>query len=37
MLTIKDIDKGLTMFLKNEDSKEKEKERFNKLISSMYV
>jgi SpoVK/Ycf46/Vps4 family AAA+-type ATPase len=37
MLTIKDIDKGLTIFLKNEDSKEKEKDKINKLISSMYV
>jgi Cdc6-like AAA superfamily ATPase len=37
MLILKDIDKGLTMFLKNEDSKEKEKERYNKIISSMYV
>ena len=36
-LTIKDLDKGLEIYLKNEDSKEKEKEKFNKIISSMYV
>jgi len=36
-LTIKDIDKGLEIYLKNEDSKEKEKEKFNTIISSMYV
>jgi len=36
-LTIKDIDKGLEIYLKNEDSKEKEKEKINTIISSMYV
>jgi SpoVK/Ycf46/Vps4 family AAA+-type ATPase len=38
-LTIKDIDKGLEMYLKNEYSKhkEKEKEKFNQIISSMYI
>ena len=36
-ITIKDLDKGLEMYLKNEDSKEKEKEKFNKIISSMYL
>jgi hypothetical protein len=36
-LTIKDLDKGLEIYLKNEDSKEKEREKFNKIISSMYV
>jgi len=36
-LNIKDIDKGLQMYLKNEDSSAKEKEKFNKIISSMYV
>lgn len=36
-LTIKDLDKGLEIYLKNEDSKEKEKEKMNKIISSMYV
>lgn len=35
-LTIKDLDKGLEIYLKNEDSKEKEKERFNKILYSMY-
>jgi hypothetical protein len=33
-LTIKDIDKGLDIYLKNEDNKDKEKHR---IISSMYV
>jgi ATP-dependent 26S proteasome regulatory subunit len=36
-LTIKDIEKGLEIYLKNEDSSSKEKEKHNKLISSMYV
>ena len=36
-LTVKDVDKGLEMYLKNEDSKNKEKENFNKIINSMYV
>jgi ATP-dependent 26S proteasome regulatory subunit len=38
-LTIKDIDKGLEVYLKNEYSKhkEKEKEKFNQIISSMYL
>jgi ATP-dependent 26S proteasome regulatory subunit len=36
-ITIKDLDKGLEIYSKNEDSKEKEKEKFNKIISSMYV
>jgi ATP-dependent 26S proteasome regulatory subunit len=38
-LTIKDIDKGLEIYLKNEYSKhkEKEKEKFNQIISSMYL
>ena len=37
LLTIKDIDKGLEIYLKNEDSKHKEKDTFNTMISSMYI
>ena len=36
-LTIKDLDKGLEIYLKNEDSAVKEKESINKIISSMYI
>jgi SpoVK/Ycf46/Vps4 family AAA+-type ATPase len=36
-LTIKDIEKGLEIYLKNEDSANKEKDKHNKLISSMYI
>lgn len=36
-LTIEDLDSGMNTYLKNEDSSKKEKERFNKIISSMYV
>lgn len=36
-ITIKDLDKGLEIYLKNEDSKEKEKEKLRSIISSMYV
>jgi SpoVK/Ycf46/Vps4 family AAA+-type ATPase len=36
-VTIKDLDKGLEIYLKNEDSKEKENEKMRKIISSMYV
>ena len=40
-LTIKDLDKGLEIYLKNEVSvdkdKDKEKEKINNIISSMYV
>ena len=36
-LTIKDIEKGLEIYLKNEDSANKEKDKYNKLISSMYI
>jgi SpoVK/Ycf46/Vps4 family AAA+-type ATPase len=36
-ITIKDLDKGLEIYLKNEDSKEKEIEKINRIISSMYV
>ena len=35
-LTVKDLEKGLDIYLKNEDSSNKEKERQNKIISSMY-
>jgi len=37
ILTINDIEKGLELYLKNEQSKDKEKEKLNKLMSSMYV
>lgn len=36
-LTIKDLDKGLEIFLKNEDSNEKEREKTRNILSSMYV
>jgi ATP-dependent 26S proteasome regulatory subunit len=38
-LTIKDLDKGLEIYLKNEDSKskDKDKEKYKSLINSMYV
>lgn len=36
-LTMKDLDNGLALFLKNEDSISKEKESINKIISSMYI
>jgi ATP-dependent 26S proteasome regulatory subunit len=36
-VTIKDLDKGLEIYLKNEDSNEKENENIRKIISSMYV
>ena len=36
-LTIKDLDKGLEIYLKNEDSATKEKERINEIMSSMYI
>ena len=36
-ITIKDLDKGFEIYMKNEDSNEKEKEKFRNIISSMYV
>jgi SpoVK/Ycf46/Vps4 family AAA+-type ATPase len=36
-ITIKDLDKGIEIYLKNEDSKEKEKEKYKSIISSMYT
>jgi SpoVK/Ycf46/Vps4 family AAA+-type ATPase len=36
-LTLKDINKGFDIFLKNEDSQQIEKERFNNILSSMYI
>jgi ATP-dependent 26S proteasome regulatory subunit len=36
-ITIKDLNKGLDIYLKNEDSKDKEKEKMQQLISSMYT
>jgi ATP-dependent 26S proteasome regulatory subunit len=36
-LTIKDLDKGLESYLKNEESIILEKEKLNKIMSSMYV
>ena len=37
VLTIKDIDKGLEIYLKNEDTKKTAEDKFNKIISSMYI
>jgi SpoVK/Ycf46/Vps4 family AAA+-type ATPase len=37
ILTINDIEKGLELYLKNEQSKDKEKEKLNKIMSSMYI
>ena len=37
VLTIKDIDKGLEIYLKNEDTKKRAEDKFNKIISSMYI
>jgi len=37
LLIIKDIDKGLEIYLKNEDSKHKENTTFNSMINSMYI
>ena len=38
-LTLKDLDKGLEIYLKNDDSKkkEKEKDKYKSIINSMYV
>jgi len=36
-LVLKDLDKGLEIYLRNEDSKNKEKERYKSIISSMYL
>jgi len=36
-LTLADLDKGLEIYIKNEDTKKKEDEKFNKIISSMYI
>ena len=36
-LILKDLDKGLEIYLRNEDSTHKETEKFNTLISSMYI
>ena len=37
ILILKDLDKGLEIYLRNEDSKNKEKERHKGIISSMYI
>ena len=37
ILILKDLDKGLEIYLRNEDSKNKEKERHKSIISSMYI
>ena len=37
ILTIKDINKGLEIYLQNGDSQQKDKDRFKNIISSMYV
>jgi SpoVK/Ycf46/Vps4 family AAA+-type ATPase len=36
-LTLNDLDKGLEIYIKNEDTKKKEDDKFNKIISSMYI
>lgn len=36
-ITLKDLERGLEMYMKNEDSTEKEKEKINKIIYSMYT
>jgi ATP-dependent 26S proteasome regulatory subunit len=36
-LTIKDLNNGIEIYLKNEDSNEKENEKMNRIISSMYI
>jgi SpoVK/Ycf46/Vps4 family AAA+-type ATPase len=36
-LTIKDLDKGLELYLKNEETNEKDKDKLHKIITSMYV
>ena len=36
-LTLSDLDKGLEIYIKNEDTKKKDDEKFNKIISSMYI
>jgi ATP-dependent 26S proteasome regulatory subunit len=37
VLIIKDLDKGLEIYLKNEDTKKAAEDKFNKIISSMYI
>jgi ATP-dependent 26S proteasome regulatory subunit len=36
-LILNDINKGFEIFLKNEDSQQKEKDKFNNILSSMYI
>jgi len=36
-ITIKDLNKGLDIYLKNEDSNVKEKEKYRNIVTSMYV
>ena len=36
-LTIKDLNNGLEIYLKNEDSNEKENEKMNRIINTMYI
>jgi len=36
-LTVSDLDNGLALFLKNEDTKNKENDKYKQFISSMYV
>jgi len=36
-LNLGDLDKGIEIYIKNEDNKKKDDEKFNKIISSMYI
>ena len=36
-LTLRDLDKGLEIYIKNENTNKKDDEKFNKIISSMYI
>lgn len=36
-IVLKDLDKGLELFLKNEDTKEREREKTRSIMSSMYI
>ena len=36
-LTLSDLDKGLEIYIKNDDAKKKNDDKINKIISSMYI